>query len=106
MCKLIAEMKASGEIAAKKSTEGTTVTPPPPDRDGGQDTLGKLRWVRGLLERQLYDAPPAQASRLAKEYRDTINEIDRLEAREAGEDDPIDKLADALSSAMRGAAAP
>ena len=106
VCKLIAEMKASGEIAPGGSTRDATVSAPPPDEGGGQDTLGRLRWVRDLLETQLRDAVPAQASRLAKEYRVTLGEIDRLEAREAGDDDPIDKLAGALSSVMRGAKVP
>lgn len=106
MCKLIAEMKASGEIAPEDSTKDSTAAAPPPGGGGGQDTLGRLRWVRDLLEAQLRDAVPAQAPRLAKEYRETLGEIDRLEAKEAGDDDPIDKLADALSSAMRGAKAP
>ena len=100
-CKLIAEMKGSGEIPAGKSTGPSTdraVMGPPADApDGTQDTLGRLRWVRGILERGLWDAEPSQAARLAKEYRDTVAEIGRMEAREAGGDDKLDAIIGLLS---------
>lgn len=102
VCALIKRMKESGEIATGKSTEtsaGETVSAPPADApDGTQDTLGRLRWVRGLLERHLYDAEPSQAARLAAEYRNVIDEIGRLERREGGgDDDAVERIAAALS---------
>jgi DNA-binding transcriptional regulator LsrR (DeoR family) len=103
ICKLIAELKETGAI---ESTEASRIaapaappaSPPHDAEDGRQDTLGRLRWVRSLLERQLYDAAPTTAARLAKEYRDTIDAIDKLE-REGGEDgnDIIGQLADSIA---------
>ena len=84
---LIERMKESGEIVEEESVHASAETAPaapPPDAEGRQDTLGRLRWVRGLLERQLYDAEPSQAARLAKEYRDTVESIEKLESAEGG----------------------
>lgn len=75
-------------------------TPPADSADGHQDTLGRLRWVRGILERQLYDAGPTTAARLAKEYRDTIAAIERLEQDGGGGDDIIGQFADALAQRL------
>ena len=68
--------------------------------DGRQDTLGRLRWVRSLLERQLYDAEPTTAARLAKEYRDTLEAIDRLEQDGGGGDDLIGQFAGAIAAKL------
>ena len=66
--------------------------------DGRQDTLGRLRWVRSLLELQLYDAETTQAARLAKEYRETVEAIERMESAEGGgADDGLDALAGAIA---------
>lgn len=102
VCKLIKEMKESGAIRSTEATRdapqaATPAAPPADSTDGAQDTLGRLRWVRGLLERQLYDAEPSQAARLAKEYRDTITAIDRLENTGEGESDAIGIFAQALA---------
>ena len=110
-CKLIAEMKASGEIPGGKSVEQSTgrvtMGPPADAPDGTQDTLGRLRWVRGILERGLWDAEPSQAARLAKEYRDTVAEIGRMEAREgSAADDPMERIAAALERHGEAAPAP
>ena len=100
--KIIRQMVESGEIAERVATktapEEAPQSPPADAADGRQDTLGRLRWVRSLLERQLYDAEPTTAARLAKEYRDTIDAIDKLE-REGGEDgnDIIGQLADSIA---------
>lgn len=101
VCKLIREMKESGEIAGEDSTERTTEAASPCTFDegsGGQDTLGRLRRLRDHLERQLYDAAPAQVRGLSAEYRATLEAIDRLESAEGGGDgdDVLDRLAGAL----------
>lgn len=103
VCYVIKQLKESGAIESKPATNATSAravpaSPPRDAEDGRQDTLGRLRWVRSLLERQLYDAEPTTAARLAKEYRDTIDAIDKLE-REGGEDgnDIIGQLADSIA---------
>lgn len=102
VCKLIADLKVAGAIksteAPQQAAPGTPPATPPGDGEGGrQDTLGRLRWVRGLLERQLYDAQPTTAARLAKEYRDTVEAIERLEQAGGGEDDIIGQFADIIA---------
>ena len=94
VCALIKRMKESGEIATDESTGesvGAGISAPHADGpDGRQDTLGRLRWVRQIIERQLYDAEPSTAARLAKEYRETLEQNARkAEAREDGGDDVI-----------------
>ena len=101
VCKLIREMKKSGEIVEAGSTERATEEPPPGTLDEGsgtQDTLGRLRRLRDHLERQLYDAQPAQVRGISAEYRATLEAIDRLENTEGGDDgdDVLDRLAGAL----------
>lgn len=101
VCKLIREMKESGEIVEAGSTERATEEPPPGTLDEGsgtQDTLGRLRRLRDHLERQLYDAQPAQVRGISAEYRATLEAIDRLENTEGGDDgdDVLDRLAGAL----------
>lgn len=99
VCALIKRMKESGEIATGESTGesvGAGLSAPPADGpDGRQDTLGRLRWVRQIIERQLYDAEPSQAARLAKEYRETLEQIERIEG--AGEDGGDDIIINAVS---------
>ena len=99
VCALIKRMKESGEIATDESTGesvGASLSAPPADGpDGRQDTLGRLRWVRQIIERQLYDAEPSQAARLAKEYRETLEQIERIEG--AGEDGGDDVIINAVS---------
>ncbi len=103
VCALVAKMKESGEIAApesmRASTEGGGYGLPDPACEGGrQDTVGRLRWVRDLLQRQLLEAEPTQAARLAKEYRDTVEAIERMESAEGGgADDGLDALAGAIA---------
>lgn len=105
VCKLIKEMKESGLIestdsAQESGQDGMPCAPPRDLEDGTQDTLGRLRWSRSILERQLYDAEPSQAARLAKEYRDTVTAIQKLEQAEGGENDLIGQFADALAAKL------
>lgn len=106
ICKLIAELKETGAI---ESTEASRIaapaappaSPPRDAEDGRQDTLGRLRWVRALLERQLYDAEPTTAARLAKEYRDTVSAIEKLEKEGGGDgNDIIGQFADVLAQRL------
>ncbi len=105
VCKLIAEMKEAGVIESTDAPHDSALkavpeAPPHDTNDGEQDTLGRLRWVRSILERQLYDAEPTTAARLAKEYRDTVEAIDRLEKAGGGENDLIGQFADALAAKL------
>lgn len=102
--KIIRQMIEAGELTPKVVTETSTadvpVSPPRDSGDGKQNTLGRLRWVRSLLERQLYDAEPTTAARLAKEYRDTLEAIERLEQEGGGENDVIVQFADVLAKRL------
>lgn len=102
--KIIRQMVECGEMPPKAATEtradSVPGSPPADSADGHQDTLGRLRWVRGILERQLYDAEPTTAARLAKEYRDTIAAIERLEQDGGGGDDIIGQFADVLAQRL------
>ena len=105
VCYVIKQLKESGALESKESTKKgpprpSVATPPADSADGHQDTLGRLRWVRGILERQLYDAGPTTAARLAKEYRDTIAAIERLEQDGGGGDDIIGQFADVLAQRL------
>lgn len=105
VCKLIKEMKDAGAIesteAPRNGAPRAVPETPPHDSEGGsQDTLGRLRWVRSILERQLYEAEPTTAARLAKEYRDTVETIDRLEQAGGGENDLIGQFADAIAAKL------
>lgn len=98
VCNVIAQMKESGVIESKQATTRPARSdgpeaPPADGPDGAQDTLGRLRWVRRVIERQLYVAEPTTAARLAKEYRDTVEAIDRLERQGEGGDDAIGGIA-------------
>ena len=90
---------AAAPESMRASTEGGGYGLPDPACEGGrQDTLGRLRWVRDLLQRQLLEAEPTQAARLAKEYRDTVEAIERMEGAEGGgADDGLDALAGAIA---------
>ena len=105
VCKLITELKECGAIKSTDAAHASgrvdlSQVPPRDFEDGRQDTLGRLRWVRSLLERQLYDAEPTTAARLAQEYRDTIEAIDRLEQDGGGGDDLIGQFADAIAEKL------
>ncbi len=105
VCHIIKQMKESGAIESKESTskappQPPAIAPPADGEDGKQDTLGRLKWVRALLERQLYDAEPTTAARLAKEYRDTVGAIEKIEQAGGGENDLIGQFADILADKL------
>lgn len=101
ICNLIREMKATGEIDTDKSSSSATekrFDEPLSEGDGTQDTLGRLKRLRDMLYRQLYDAGPGQIARISAEYRAVVDEIDKIESSEGSdEDDVIDKLAGAIA---------
>lgn len=105
VCKLISQLKETGEIATTESTRRPTEPPPAEtsDADGPQDTLGRLRRLRSLLEVRLHEAEVPQVARIASEYRAVVDEIDRLEARDGGDrGDALDDLARALAGKLGG----
>ncbi len=98
---LVREMKATGELPQEEGDEMSVQTSMrgseyghffEPDGEP-QDTLSRLKWVRDLLERQLRESEPTQAARLAKEYRDTVEAIGRMEAADGGNDDVVGSFA-------------
>ena len=109
VCKLIARMKQTGEIADPESTRRPEKVdgggPPGDGPDGRQDTLGKLRWARSVLERELAEAAPSQAARIAKEYRDTVEAIARMEGESDGGTDELGQAAAAFFSKLGKASA-
>lgn len=56
--------------------------------------------MRRILERQLYDAEPTTAARLAKEYRDTVEAIGRMESEVGGGDDIVGQFAQAIAAKL------
>lgn len=103
---VIKRLKDEGVLESNQSTKQgpqkrDPEAPPRDAEDGRQDTLGRLRWVRTLLERQLYDAEPTTAARLAKEYRDTVSAIEALEKEGGGDgNDIIGQFADVLAQRL------
>lgn len=104
VCALIKRMKDAGEIDAdrrNRESASQSAQLSIDESDGAQDTLGRLRRLRALLERHMRDAAPGQVARIASEYRAVVEEIDRIESREGGEaDDPFDNLASAIASKL------
>lgn len=103
VCKLIKQMKDDGEIRAPKPTKRSTECYAGGfgDAGGPQDTIGRLRSLRSLLERSLHDADPGKVARIAAEYRAVIDEIARIEGQEAGCDDGFDALAEGFRAIAR-----
>lgn len=86
--------------------QACNVDPEPRPNEGsegaGQDTLGRLLELRGILRRQLADAPPNAVAAICREYRATMAEIERLERTDAAEDDnPFAAIAASISVDMR-----
>ena len=104
VCKLIKELKERGEIESTNAPRNDapvdfSQAPPHDAPDGRQDTLGRLKWVRSLIERQLWEAEGASAARLAKEYRDTLEAIERMEG-DGGDGDALGAFADAIAKRL------
>ena len=98
---LIEEMRGAGElpseedgkVSVRASMQEAEYGHPFEAAGEPQDTLSRLKWVRDLLERQLRDSEPTSAARLAKEYRDTVEAIARMEAEDGGDDDVVGDFA-------------
>lgn len=61
-----------------------------------ETTAERLVELRGMLRAALNDAPPQAVAGLAREYRATIEEIDRLEGGDGG--DPVDGALDSIAA--------
>ena len=104
VCYVIKQLKEAGVLESELATNqtppaGSPPSPPHDAPDGRQDTLGRLKWVRSLIERQLWEAEGASAARLAKEYRDTLEAIERMEG-DGGDGDALGAFADAIAKRL------
>ena len=86
----------------KKDGGGTTtvsnqVTSPEP-----QTKLDRLIELRGILRAAMNDAPPQAISSLAREYRETVEEIDRMEGGSSGDSvsNALDSIAARIAAKM------
>ena len=61
-----------------------------------ETTAERLVELRGMLRAALNDAPPQAVAGLAREYRATIEEIDRLEGGDGG--DPVAGALDSIAA--------
>ena len=58
--------------------------------------LDRLVELRGILRAALSDAPPQAISGLAREYRETMEQIERMEGGDSG--DPINSALDSIAA--------
>ena len=58
--------------------------------------LDRLIELRGMLRAAMNDAPPQAMSSLAREYRETMEQIDRLEGSTDG--DPVSSALDSIAA--------
>lgn len=61
-----------------------------------QTKLERLIELRGILRAAMNDAPPQAISGLAREYRETIDEINRMEGGNDG--DPVSSALDSIAA--------
>lgn len=61
-----------------------------------QTKLDRLIELRGMLRAAMNDAPPQAMSSLAREYRETMEQIDRLEGGSDG--DPVSSALDSIAA--------
>ena len=61
-----------------------------------QTKLERLIELRGILRAAMNDAPPQAISSLAREYRETVEQIDRLEGGNDG--DPVAGALDSIAA--------
>jgi transposase-like protein len=61
-----------------------------------QTKLERLVELRGMLRAAMNDAPPQAMSSLAREYRETMEQIDRMEG--GGSGDPVDSALDSIAA--------
>ena len=75
--------------AAETVTNSVTSSEP-------QTKLERLIELRGILRTAMNDAPPQAISSLAREYRETVEQIDRLEGGNDG--DPVAGALDSIAA--------
>ena len=88
--------------------EGATVAQPPgkpvsrnaAEPTGEDGRMGRLYELRDILYGALLEASPGNLARIAAEYRDVLDEIDRAERQECGDgaDDAFDRIARGFAS--------
>lgn len=61
-----------------------------------ETTAERLTELRGILRAAINDAPPQAVAGLSREYRATIEELDRLEGGNGG--DPVDSALDSIAA--------
>ena len=80
--------------AAEAQQKTATTSPAVP---AAKDTdLGRLVELRGILRAALNDAPPAAVAGLAREYRATIEQIERITGGD--NDDPVGGALDSIAA--------
>ena len=80
--------------AGSADTQGACPDASPPDEP--ETTAERLVELRGMLRAALNDAPPQAVAGLAREYRATIEEIDRLEGGDGS--DPVAGALDSIAA--------
>lgn len=66
-----------------------------------QDTYDRLVELRGILRRQLVDAPPSCIAALSKEYRAVLQDIDSFEKGDSqSQSNPLEQIAKAISNGV------
>ena len=70
--------------------------PVTPKGEPPKSTAERLIELRGILRAALNDAPPQAIAGLSREYRATIDELERLEG--GGDGDPVDQALDSIAA--------
>lgn len=90
VCRAIERLGLDEQVSLKPSPK------PEPPKD--VDALSELYFIRDILRNELMAAEGVTVARVAAEYRNTILEIEKREANDGADNDPLADLADALIS--------
>lgn len=72
-----------------------------PGGKGGDRAVERLRELRDMLRRALFEAPPGSVAGIAREYRATVEAIARAEGGDGdGASSALDTLASAISAKL------
>lgn len=75
--------------------------PPAAADEDGPSALERLRELRDLLRRALFEAPPGSVAAIAREYRATVEAIEKAEGGDGdGASSGLDALASAISAKL------
>lgn len=86
--------------AAQEPAQPPAAAPAPADGDG-PSALERLWELRDLLRRALFEAPPGSVAAIAREYRATVEAIEKAEGGEGdGASSALDTLASAISAKL------